>query len=120
MLKTKDDYINSLRELNPVIYLNGDRVESAVDHPVLQPHINAASMTYEVANDPECEELMTATSHLTGEKINRFTHVSQSPDDLINKVKMIRMLAHRTGSCFQRCVGMDALNALYATTFDMD
>ncbi|MDP6113784.1 MAG: 4-hydroxyphenylacetate 3-hydroxylase family protein [Planctomycetota bacterium] len=120
MLKTRDDYINSIRELNPVIYLNGERVESAVDHPVLKPHINAASMTYEVANDPECEELMTATSHITGKKINRFTHVSQSPEDLIKKVKMIRMLAHRTGSCFQRCVGMDALNALYTTTFDLD
>ena len=30
MLKTRDDYINSIRELNPVIYLNGERVESCL------------------------------------------------------------------------------------------
>ena len=35
---------------------------------------------------------MTATSHLTGEKINRFTHIHQSTDDLIKKVKMQRLL----------------------------
>ena len=31
-----------------------------------------------------------------------------------------RMIAQRTGSCFQRCVGFDAMNAMYSTTYDMD
>ena len=35
--------------------------------------------------------IMTATSHLTGEKINRFTHIHQSVDDLLNKQKMTRL-----------------------------
>jgi 4-hydroxybutyryl-CoA dehydratase/vinylacetyl-CoA-Delta-isomerase len=59
-------------------------------------------------------------SHLTGEKINRFTHIHQSSDDLVKKVKMLRLLAHKTGTCFQRCVGLDALNALYTVTFELD
>jgi 4-hydroxybutyryl-CoA dehydratase/vinylacetyl-CoA-Delta-isomerase len=33
---------------------------------------------------------------------------------------MMRLLGQRTGACFQRCVGLDALNALYITTYDMD
>ncbi|MBW2622313.1 MAG: 4-hydroxybutyryl-CoA dehydratase, partial [Deltaproteobacteria bacterium] len=51
---------------------------------------------------------------------NRFTHIHQSPDDLVKKVQMLRLLGHQTGSCFQRCVGCDALNATYMTTYDMD
>ena len=33
------------------------------------------------------ENLMTATSHLTGKKVNRFTHIHQSTEDLVNKVR---------------------------------
>jgi len=63
---------------------------------------------------------MTATSSITGHKINRFTHIHSSVEDLIKKVQMLRLIAHETASCFQRCVGFDAVNALYMTTFEMD
>jgi len=33
---------------------------------------------------------------------------------------MQRKLGQLTGTCFQRCVGMDALNSLYSTTFEID
>ena len=33
---------------------------------------------------------------------------------------MQRLLGQKTGSCFQRCVGMDAFNALYSTTYEID
>ncbi len=69
---------------------------------------------------PEYEDLLTAKSHLTGKKISRFTHIHQSVDDLIKKVQMLRVVAHETASCFQRCVGFDALNALYMTTYEID
>lgn len=63
---------------------------------------------------------MTACSHLTGNRINRFTHIHQSIDDLVNKSKMGRMLGRMTGCCFQRCVGMDALDALSIVTYNLD
>ena len=63
---------------------------------------------------------MTATSAITGNKINRFCHIHHSTQDLVNKVKMQRLLGQKTASCFQRCVGMDAFNALYSTTFETD
>ena len=117
---TKEDYIQSLKDLHHVVYYNGKRVEDVTEHPGLRPHINAAALTYELALRPEYEELMTATSHLTGKKINRFTHIHQSIDDLIKKVQMLRLIAHETGSCFQRCVGLDGLNAVYMTAYDTD
>jgi len=63
---------------------------------------------------------LIATSNLTGKKINRFTHLHQSTEDLVKKVKMQRLLGMKTGSCFQRCVGMDAFNAVYSTTYEID
>ena len=77
-------------------------------------------MTYDLAQDPQYEDLMTATSAITGNKINRFCHIHHSTQDLVNKVKMQRLLGQKTASCFQRCVGMDAFNALYSTTFETD
>jgi len=38
----------------------------------------------------------------------------------MKKVKMLRLLGQKTGCCFQRCVGMDAINAVFNTTFEMD
>jgi 4-hydroxybutyryl-CoA dehydratase/vinylacetyl-CoA-Delta-isomerase len=117
---TKKDYIQSLKELHHAVYYNGKRVEDVTEHPALRPHINAAALTYELALRPEHEPLMTAVSHLSGKKINRFTHIHQTVDDLIKKVQMLRLIAHETGSCFQRCVGLDALNAVYMTAYDID
>lgn len=117
---TAQDYIMSLKSQGHVVYYNGRRVEDVTEHPGIRPHVNAAAMTYELALRPEYEEVMTATSHLTGKKINRFTHIHQSVDDLIKKVQMLRLIAHETGTCFQRCVGFDGLNAVYMTSYDTD
>jgi len=119
-LMTGEQYIESLRKLKTRVYLFGERVENFVDHPMIRPSINTVAMTYELAHDPQYQDLMTATSNLTGKKINRFCHLHQSTDDLIKKVKMQRLLGQKTASCFQRCVGMDAFNALWSTTYEVD
>ncbi len=117
---SKEDYIQSLKDQKHVVYYNGELVPDVTEHPAFKPHINCAAKTYEMAQRPEFEDLATATSHLTGEKINRFTHIHQSVEDLIKKVQLLRAIAHETGSCFQRCVGWDALNATYMTTYEID
>lgn len=119
-LMTAAQYIESLRNLNTRVYMFGEKVDNWVDHPMIKPSINCVAMTYSLALDPEYEDLMTATSNLTGKKINRFSHIHQSTDDLIKKVKMQRLMGQKTASCFQRCVGMDAFNAVYSTTYEMD
>ncbi len=119
-MKTGKEYEDSLRKLNLVVYLFGKKVENVVDDLIIRPSMNAVKMTYEMAAMPEHEDLMTATSHITGKKINRFTHIHQSTADLVKKTKMERLLGAQTGCCFQRCVGMDSLNALSITTFNID
>ena len=104
-LKTPEEFVQSLADLHLQIYLFGEKVDDYVNHPVIRPSINCIAMTYELARQPEYEDLMLATSHLTGKKVNRFAHIHQSTDDLAKKVKMQRLLGQKTGSCFQRCVG---------------
>ncbi|MFC2016273.1 4-hydroxyphenylacetate 3-hydroxylase family protein [Chloroflexota bacterium] len=119
-MMTGEQYRESLRQVKPQIYYMGEKIESVVDHLAFVPHVNAAALTYEMALAPQFEELMTVTSHLSGDKINRFTHIHHSHDDLVKKVKMLRTVGQQTGSCFQRCVGHDGLNTVYSVTYDID
>ena len=120
MLMTGAQYIESLRKMKTRVYMFGEEVKDWVDHPIIRPSINCVAVTYDLANDPEYADLMTAKSSLTGETINRFTHLHQNAEDLKKKVKMLRLCGQKTASCFQRCVGMDAFNAVFSTTYETD
>ena len=117
---TKKEYVESLRKLNLKVYYMGKLIDNPVDHPMIRPSMNSVAMTYELAEDPQYKDVMTVYSPLIGKRINRFCHLHQSTEDLINKVKMQRLMGQKTGACFQRCVGMDAFNAIFSTTYEMD
>ncbi|MCR4407163.1 MAG: 4-hydroxyphenylacetate 3-hydroxylase family protein [Anaerolineae bacterium] len=119
-LMTKDDYIASLRRMKKRVFIMGQEIENPVDHPLVRPSLNACAMTYELPQQPAYADLMLAASNLTGQQVNRFTHLHQGTADLVAKVKMQRLLGQMTGCCFQRCVGMDAFNALDSVTYEMD
>jgi 4-hydroxybutyryl-CoA dehydratase/vinylacetyl-CoA-Delta-isomerase len=120
-LMTGAQYVQSLRERRPLrLFVHGERIENPLDHPLIRPSINSVALTYDTAHEAPHKDLMTARSALTGKRINRFCHLHQSPDDLMSKVKMQRLLGQKCGTCFQRCVGMDALNAIFATTYEVD
>ena len=118
VIKTGEEYIQSLRGRNLKIYLFGELVKEPVDHPMIRPSINAVAETYDLALREE--SLASADSSITGLKVSRFLHIAESVQDLVLQNKMQRKLGQNTGTCFQRCVGMDALNALHSITFDID
>jgi len=118
-MKTAQEFIDSLRGLKHELYVLGERVENPTEHPILRPSLNALAKTYEMAHDPRHPDLF-ARQGLDGEPVNCFTSLHHSTQDLLNKVKALRILGQETGVCFQRCVGWDALNALESTTFEMD
>ena len=113
-----EEYIASLRGRDLTVYLFGELVDEPVDHPMIRPSINAVARTYDLAN--ERPELATAMSPFTGTRINRFLHIAESAEDLVLQNKMQRRLGQLTGTCFQRCVGMDAFNSLYSVTYEID
>ena len=117
-IRTGEEYIQSLRGRKMKVYLFGEIVEEPVDHPLIRPSINAVAETYDIAIREE--ELATAQSSITGQRVNRFLHIAENVQDVVLQNKMQRKLGQNTGTCFQRCVGMDALNSLHSTTFEMD
>ena len=117
-MKTYEEYRERLVKMKPNIWIGNEKVGR--DDPRIQGGMNIIRVSYDCAYDPEFEDLCTATSHLTGEKINRFTHIHQSVDDLLKKQRMTRVLCHRVGGCIQRCMGIDALNAVSVITYEID
>ncbi len=118
-MKTPKEYVESLRRLDPIVYIKGKLVKSVPDEPLLRPGINAVSLTYDYALKPEYQEIMLATSHLTGQRVNRLLHINTGTDDLLKKLEMTRLLC-RTAGCAQRYLAHDALNALFETTHKID
>jgi len=115
---TSGEYRERLLRMKPNVYMDGEQISR--DDPRLQPGTNVTALTYDLAHEPQREGVNTAISHLDGEKVNRFCHIHQSVDDLLNKQKMTRLSCQRTGGCIQRCMGIDAMNALSVITYDMD
>lgn len=115
---TGDDYVNSLRNRGVTVYLFGEKIDEPVDHPIIRPSINALKRTYDLAiEDPE---LATAHSSLINAPVNRFLHIVGSPGDLVAKNRMQRRMGQLTGTCFQRCAGLDTISVLHSITYDID
>jgi 4-hydroxybutyryl-CoA dehydratase/vinylacetyl-CoA-Delta-isomerase len=119
-LMTGDEYIESIKALGLEANLMGAKTGTLPDHPLVEPSIRAVAATYDSAQRKEAASLFRVKSSLSGEEINRFSHLHQSTDDLVNKVKMQRYLGNITSCCFQRCVGLDAANAVYSVTYECD
>ncbi|MDY5647532.1 MAG: 4-hydroxyphenylacetate 3-hydroxylase family protein [Lachnospiraceae bacterium] len=118
-LMTGEQYVESMRKMKLNVYMFGEKVENVVDNPILRPSLNSVKATYDLAQMPEYEDLMTVTLE-DGRKVNRFTNIHRNADDLVKKVKMQRLCGQKTAACFQRCVGMDAFNAEWSTTYEID
>lgn len=119
-MKTVEEYLASLRSRSVRLFVRGKRVENPVDHPLIAPSVRTVAESYRLAADPAMRDLVVARSRFIDADVNRFTHIFETREDLLKKIQMQRVLGRLTGTCFQRCVGMDALTALFNVTFEMD
>lgn len=112
------EYLESLRNRGTTLFLFGEKIAEPADHPIIKPSINALRATYDLAEDEP--ELATAWSPLIDARVNRFLHIVESPDDLVMKNRMQRRLGQITGTCFQRCTGLDTISVMHSITYDID
>ena len=89
-MRTKQDYIKGLAKMKRNIYFDGQLIDRTDE--MQMDCINTIGTTYDEAMKPENKDLLTATSHLTGQTINRYTHIHQSTEDLHKKQDMTRFL----------------------------
>jgi len=112
---TAEAYRDSLRRYKPRVFVNGQRIKSVADEPLLQPGIAATAVGYEFAQKPEFREYMTALQGTSGETVNRMNHINQSSSDLLNKLEAVRLMCAEAG-CAVRYLTHDASNAFYQAT----
>jgi aromatic ring hydroxylase len=115
---TSEEYRERILALKPNLYIDGELVSR--DDPRLEPGMNVIALTYDLPQDQRYEGIFTATSHLSHEEINRFCHIHRSQDDLLKKQEMTRLYCQQSGGCIQRCMGIDAMNALEVITHQVD
>jgi 4-hydroxybutyryl-CoA dehydratase / vinylacetyl-CoA-Delta-isomerase len=117
-MRTKEQYFQGLTKMKRNLYFDGQRIDRTDE--LQMDCLNTIGTTYDEAAKPENQDLLTATSHLTGQKINRFTHIHQNTQDLHRKQDMTRMLCQKVGGCIQRCMGIDAANSIYNVSYEAD
>lgn len=117
-MRNSEQYLKKLQKMKNNVYMDGQKVPR--DHEQFMPGIHTMSTTFDLAYDPEWEDMATATSHISGKKINRFCHIHQSIEDLIKRRELTKRFFYHTGSCIQRCGGADTINALSVVTYDID
>lgn len=119
-VRTAEQYYDSLKKLHPRAYILGEVVENIYEHPLIKHMLNGIAQTYVMANDPEGRKYLVTKSELIGEDVSRFVKFYMSVDDLLAKVRFLKFLAQRTGTCFMRCTGMDAISSVGIETFNCD
>ncbi len=120
-IRTYEQYKQSLKEMRPNVYKFGELVNDVTTHPATKRTVEGHGQIYKLQNDPEFRDLMTTHSNLVNEPVSRYLSIIQSSEDQIANSRMKRLMFQKTGTCTGgRCAGWTALNAMWATTFDMD
>ncbi len=89
-MKTGQEYLDSLSQLKLAAHVMGQATDQLARHGLVSPSRQAVAFTYDAAHAPASRELFRVESPLCGQEVNRFTHLHQSAEDLVKKVKMQR------------------------------
>ena len=120
-LMTGKQYKDSIKDMRINTYVLGKKIENQLEHPVIAPAIEAVAMVYDLAHNPDYQEKTTTISHITGERINFFTHLYRNADDFIKRLDLMRDMARHHGMCHgARCVSGNIANGLESVTYEMD
>jgi 4-hydroxybutyryl-CoA dehydratase/vinylacetyl-CoA-Delta-isomerase len=120
-LKTRKEYLESLRALRPNIYKFGNLIQDVTTDPVTRRTVESHARAFDASNDPQYEHDFTTTSSFTGEKIHRWNGLMETLDDIIANSKLKRWMFRFTGTCNGGvCVGWNAQNVMWNVTAVMD
>jgi len=121
-LKSYEEYRESLKKMRPNIYKFDQLIEDVTSHPATRHTIEGHGKSYKVIReDEELKDLLTTTSHITGEPVSRYLSIIQKPEDMYANSKLKRKMFQLTGTCTGgRCVGWTSLNSAFAFTWEID
>jgi 4-hydroxybutyryl-CoA dehydratase/vinylacetyl-CoA-Delta-isomerase len=120
-MKTSKEYKESLERMRPNIYKFGELIQDVTTHSATKRTVEGHAQIFDAAFEPEYQEILTTISNLTGKRVIRYLSIIQDADDMIANMRMKRLMFNLTGTCTGgRCAGFNAINAMWATTYDMD
>jgi len=116
-LKTRAEYLASLKRMRPNVFKFGERIEDVTTHPATRRVVESHARAYDAAQDPSLAGLFTTTSTWTEEKIHRHNSLMTSMEDVISNSKLKREMYRLTGTCTGAlCAGWNGMNTMYAVT----
>ena len=120
-MKTGKEYKESLQKMKPNIYKFGELIKDVTTHPVTKRTIEGHAQIFDASLKDEYKNILTTKSSITGSRVSRYLSIIKSAEDMIANVRMKRLMFNLTGTCTGgRCAGFNALNSMWATTFEMD
>ena len=120
-MRTAQEYKESLRRMRPNVYKFGELIEDVTTHPATRRAVEGHAQIFDAAQKGEYRDLLTAISSLTGDRVSRYLSVIGTAEDMVMNVRMKRLMFNITGTCTGgRCVGFNAINSMWAATYDMD
>ena len=120
-MKTSKEYKESLKNMRPNIYKFGELIKDVTTHPATRRTVNGHAQIFDASQKPEYKDILTTKSSLTDEQVSRYLSIICSAEDMIANVRMKRFMFNLTGTCTGgRCAGFNAINAMWAATYDMD
>lgn len=121
MVRSKQDYLNSLKNMRPNVYKFGKLIKDVTTDPNTRRTVESHSKPFELADSDEYRDTFTTQSYLTGDRIMRFNSLMKTEADVIANSKMKRTMYHLTGTCTGGlCVGWNAMNVMWGVTYDID
>jgi 4-hydroxybutyryl-CoA dehydratase/vinylacetyl-CoA-Delta-isomerase len=120
-MKTSREYKQSLKKMRPNIYKFGELIKDVTIHPATKRTVEGHAQIFDAAQKEEYKDILTTKSSLTGKQVARYLSIIGNAEDMTANVRMKRLMFNLTGTCTGgRCVGFNALNAMWATTYDID
>jgi len=120
-MKTSKEYKQSLKKMKSNIYKFGELIEDVTTHTATKRTIEGHAQIFDAAQSEEYQDILTTKSNITGDDVSRYLSIIGSEEDMIANVRMKRLMFNLTGTCTGgRCAGFNAINAMWATTHDMD
>jgi 4-hydroxybutyryl-CoA dehydratase/vinylacetyl-CoA-Delta-isomerase len=121
MIRTRKNYLASLKKMRANIYRKGELVSDVTAHPATRRAVESHARCLDLARNAEYKDLFVTRSRLTEREILRFNGLMTAPEDMLANMKLKRLNYHTTGSCVGgMCVGWNAFNVMWAVTSDID
>ncbi|MEN6438257.1 MAG: 4-hydroxyphenylacetate 3-hydroxylase N-terminal domain-containing protein [Syntrophobacter sp.] len=125
-LRTRKEYLESLKAMRPNIYKFGELIEDVTVHPATRRTVESHARGFDASNDPKYAEDFTTTASFpeafpSGEKIHRWNGMMESLPDIMANSKLKRWMYRFTGTCNGGlCVGWNAQNVMWNVTAMID